>query len=278
MEVALQPLVTDDAQFVISSILDVSKRKAAEREIRQKNENLTQLNEDLSAFAYSASHDLKAPLATIRGLSQCILEDLEANRLGEVRTNIGRIEVLTERLSTLVEDVLSVARSEAQGESGTFRVDEQIRLSVAKHSELQSRHGVEVDLSAVGSIELESELVRFTSIIDNLISNAFRYSDPDKAHRVVEVSAECIDDALHVEVRDNGLGIPKEMHERIFRMFERAHARVPDGSGLGLALARKHAERLGGEISLKIRDEWTIFSVRIPMSIASHLKEAGDPK
>lgn len=262
VEVALQPIQTEEDQFVITSVVDISERKASEREITAQNVRLTKLNEDLTAFAYSASHDLKAPLASIRGLSQCIAEDLDTD-VDEARKNLGRIEALTERLPTLVEDVLSVANADGEGRAAAFWVDEHIQMAVARHALMSARNDVQIDVSGVSRFEVISEAVRFDSIIDNLVSNAIRYSDPDKAHRKIQISAELRGDEFDVDIRDNGLGIPEEMRERVFRMFERAHEHLPDGSGLGLALAKKHAERLSGDIRLKILDGWTIFSVRL---------------
>ncbi|MFK7998549.1 MAG: PAS domain S-box protein [Polyangiales bacterium] len=267
VEVALQPITANDEQFVISSVLDISEQRSSARVLDAKNKLLTRLNEDLRAFAFSASHDLKAPLSSIQGLSECMAEDLAAGDLGEVGTNLNRINVLAEKLSTLVEDMLSVANADASAAPASFRVDEHVRLAIVRHSALAAQLRVEIDASAVEALALVSQAPRFDSIVDNLLSNALRYSDPNKQHREVRLSAERRDERFVLEVRDNGLGIPEGMREKVFRMFQRAHPHLPDGSGLGLALSRKHAQRMGGQLRLEILDGWTVFSLLLPSSI-----------
>ena len=240
VEVALQPITTDEDEYVISSVLDVSARVAAEQEIREKNLHLTKLNEELTAFAYSTSHDLKAPLSTVRGLVQCMSHDLEANRLDEVRQNIARIETLTGKLSILIEDVLDVARADnLGGATEILRIHERIRAAIERLSQLRVDNEVVVDLSAVQACEIVSEPRRFDSIIDNLLSNAFLYADPDKSERRVEISTCLLDGVLAMDVRDNGIGIPEDMRERVFQLFERVNASGPEG--------KRARSRAGGE-------------------------------
>ena len=274
VEVALQPVTTDEGEYVISSVLDIGARLAAEKEIREKNSHLTKLNDELTAFAYSTSHDLKAPLSTVRGLVQCTMHDLDANRLNDVRQNMARIEALTEKLSVLIEDVLNVARADKVEESPEIlRVRERIEASNEKLAQLREKNNVTVDLSSVQSCEFVSEARRFDSIVDNLLANAFLYVDPAKSERRVEVSSQLSDGVLTLHVKDNGIGIPEDMRVRVFQMFERVSASGPDGSGLGLALVAKHLDRLGGHVRLDVSGGWTTFSVRIPASVADATSE-----
>ncbi len=276
VEVALQPVTTGDEQFVICSVLDISERRAAEREIREKNAHLVKLNEELTAFAYSASHDLKAPLATIQGLARCIDEDLTDGVYDDVQKNVRRIEALSEKLSRLVEDVLLTARADrVEMVEESFRIDERVRASLERHVLLQEENGVEVDMSRVPPWAVVSQRERFDSVMDNLISNALRYSDPEKQSKALHVEVKRFEEGILLVVRDNGLGVPEDMRERVFQMFERAHPTVTQGSGLGLALVRKHAARLGGHVELSVEDGWTSFRFYVPLS--TEPEEQGDP-
>ncbi|MFK7988277.1 MAG: PAS domain S-box protein [Sandaracinaceae bacterium] len=264
-EIALSSVEAEDGRFVICSVLDISGRRLAEKEIHDSNRHLSALNAELTAFAYSTSHDLKAPLATIQGLARCIQDDLDDGELDDVRENVLRIDRLTAKLSTLVEDVLAMTQvDKAQQASVMVPVTERIELSLQRHRQLRLDHDVEVDLSGVDACNVITQEARFDSIVDNLLSNALRYSDPDKARREVWVAASKADAQVTLTVRDNGIGIPEDMRERIFGMFERAHTSQTSGSGLGLALVRKHLEKLGGTVELTVHDGWTTFRVTVP--------------
>src|SRR5262249_7832420 len=117
IEIGLTPIDAHDGSFIMSTIQDITERKRAEAEMASRNLDLARLNEELSQFAYSASHDLKAPLSSIAGLLACVAEDLEEGKLQEVAFNVDRAQALALLLAQRVEDVLALARSDYREES-----------------------------------------------------------------------------------------------------------------------------------------------------------------
>lgn len=272
VEVGLQPVSMPDGDYVIASVVDISDRVAADDEIQRKNAELTMRNDEIRTFAYSVSHDLKGPLATIDGLSQHLIEDLKNAGLDDALDCAGQIQRLASRTANLVEDVLGLAQSEdACHPRSTVAIRACVEEVCGEFEALRAEHDVAITVDIPADQALMTERPRFKSIVSNLISNAIKYSDPDKPERRIHVTAQ-LDHAFELRVRDNGLGIPADMVERVFQMFQRAHAVSTPGNGLGLTLVKRHASRLGGSIDLNADDD-TEFSLRLPLlppSEASH--------
>lgn len=262
VEIALTPAETPEKVFVMSTIIDLTERMAAKADIEAKNEELVSLNADLSQFAYSASHDLKAPLLSVSGILQICIEDLENGEMEELLENLKDAEEISQRSARKVEAVLQIARAGLDSvptEPVHMRqMLEDVWLDVAGRTE---HVRLEHDLTHAEPLLLER--ATFGVIIENLLSNAFRYRDEAKPERVVRVSTEDRGTDLHVKVADNGIGIPVENQPHVFEMFKRLDDR--SGNGLGLALVRKQIERLGGTVSLSSTEgEGTEFALILP--------------
>jgi len=267
LEIGLTPIAGHDGEFVMSTIHDISERRLQEQRMADHNAELGRLNEELSQFAYSASHDLKAPLTTISGLLHCAVEDLEAEQLGDVQVNIDRALELSDHLARRVEDVLCLARSDGQHEmtregdlkSVINEIEQQLSSSIEQNDvrfEVKLRHREPV----------VTEPSRLLQILQNLVENAVRYADSGKAERFVRVETASDAGGLCVDVVDNGIGIPRKRHGEVFKMFKRfGNHRLP-GSGLGLALVHKHVQRLGGSIAFESTPGGTVFHVILPAS------------
>ncbi len=265
VEIGLTPIDSPDAHFVMATVIDITERKKSEAEIRRKNQQLSRLNEELSQFAYSASHDLKAPLVTIRGLAEVMEEDLRSGEVAEVAEIAGRIKNLAGDLGALVDDILALATSDADDDQlGEVDVADVVRAVFAKSKEQAAEREVElVDAVERGSL-LNTQPRRLTQIVENLVSNAIKFSDPAKSGRIVEVGSSRGSDGILLWIRDNGLGIPTQGQPHLFKMFRRFHPKL-SGSGLGLALVKKHVQKLGGEIDFESSGEGTEFSIRLPL-------------
>src|SRR5262249_49742725 len=110
-----------------------------------------------------------------------------------------------------------------------------------------------------------SDPMRLGQVLDNLVENAVKYSDPRKLAPVVRVETKALSGRLYLRVVDNGIGIPADRHADVFKMFKRFGYHDQVGSGLGLALVRKHVERLGGEIRFTSSPDGTSFEVELPL-------------
>lgn len=125
---------------------------------------------------------------------------------------------------------------------------------------------VAVQFSLNGNINVWTEKTLIQRILENLISNAVKYSDPEKPERYVRVEVSEINKDTRIQVSDNGLGIPEEYFSEVFGMFKRFHKTSSFGSGLGLYLVKKNLEKINGEISLESSPEGTVFIIVLPDS------------
>jgi PAS domain S-box-containing protein len=240
--------------FVCSQ--DITKEKQTEA-------NLQRLNEELSQFAYRTSHDLKAPLVSISGLVNFIVEDLEGGDLKEVKRNALVIKSQTDKLSALVTDILDLAR--ADFDDNTVELIDFHRLidGITKDLSVSLEEcGIEVKKNIPNAISFSCQLTRIRQVLYNLLSNAVKYSDPLKEEKYICISVSSKKNMLHISVEDNGLGFPEKSRSSVFKMFKRFHPNVASGSGLGLSIIKKHVDIMGGEIQLCDNIEETCFKLK----------------
>lgn len=262
VEIGLTPLGKTSGS-TMATINDISERIRHERTIRQKNEQLTRLNTELLEFAYSTSHDLKAPLASITGLLGFCESDLTEGDTEEVLANIKKAKELAKRLAERVESILTLAKSDM--ESGEFE-SICVLQRVKDAWDALPNDGVSLETSLEHIEPIQSVAVRFDAILENLLSNAVKYQDPKQIEKVVRVSTWTTDDNFYLSVEDNGVGIPEEYHDKVFRLFQRLANSDTPGTGLGLPLVKKCVARLGGHIELNSGKVTTTFTVRLPQS------------
>ena len=225
---------------------EISEREqAAERErlIRQ----LEAQNAELERFTYTVSHDLKAPLVTIRGFLGFISKDAAAGDLDRLEQDLGRIEGAAAKMSELLEDLLQLSRigrkvNPPQKASMNQLIAEALELISGR----SSQRGVEVEV-APNLPEIYGDRARILEMLQNLLDNAVKYLG-DTASPRVEVGVSTPPDGEPVFfVRDNGIGIESAYLEKIFGLFERLDAET-EGTGIGLALVRRIVEIHGGRI------------------------------
>lgn len=266
VEITLSPIDAHDGSFVMSTIIDISDRKRAEAENERINADLVRLNEDLSSFVYSASHDLKAPLSTIRGLLRYVDADLESGNLDEAKANVERCMKLSDQLGHRVEDALAVARSDHDSLNASS-VDLEVLFRDVKESIADHSSGNDVLIEIVvdeGNAIFVTDATRLARIVENLLTNAVKYSDPARAKRWVRLEAKTAVGELLISCEDNGLGFPEGSEMDVFKMFKRFHPDAAAGSGLGLALVKKCVDQLMGEISFSSESTGTRFEITLP--------------
>lgn len=263
VEVGLTPIHEADDQATMATINDITDRKNKEFHIDQKNQYLERLNNELLQFAYSASHDLKAPLASITGLLGCCKSDLEDGDVKETIKNIDTCANLTSRLASRIEDMLTLAKSDMI--SGTFE-DTIVKDHVdSVWSALETSH-VQLETDFQHEDPIQTVPVRFSTIIENLLSNAIKFRDETKDQCIVTIRTRCDQNHLLITIEDNGIGIPIELRDKVFEVFQRAANTRKSGSGIGLSLVKKNVIHLGGMIELESKNGNTIFLVRLPQS------------
>lgn len=235
------------------------------RQLVRKHNDLQSLNEELELFAYRTSHDLKGPLTTSKNLAGFIESDIDAGNLDEAKTNACRIRAQMESLEGVVVSLLSLARSNLKQESATALDMEQVMSQLElRLAWLTEAHPCRVEQHISLSEPVYGEGVRYSQIIENLVSNGIKYRNVSTGDAYVKVSVTDDSDKIYIEVADNGIGIPDELQDQAFEMFSRLHPTACGGAGLGLSIVKKHVDHLGGEIQLESSKTGSSFQVTVP--------------
>ena len=259
IEVGLNPIQTENGPMVLSAIVDVTARKRMEDNIREFNrilekqvdERTTQLrsaNQELEEFAFVASHDLKAPLRVIDNCSKWIEEDLQEHLSGDTRENMSMLRGRVQRMDKLLDDLLEYARI---GRVTDARYTETISAEMLMNNvlELLAPRGFAVT-AGPNFADVWVTAMPLQQILMNLIGNAIKHHD--KKTGSIEVTLEDRGTLYAFAVKDDGPGIPAEFHEQVFKMFQTLRPRDQvEGSGMGLAMVRKHVELAGGTMELE---------------------------
>lgn len=256
----------------IGYCFDVTARRTAEQDLAVTVAKLEESNEDLRQFAYVVSHDLREPLRNIGSFASLLerryhklFDDVAHEYLGFIRAGVQRLD----RMVLDLLDLASIGRTPPAATPLALReivlqARENLGLAIAESS---AAVAVEVadDLLVQGDA---SHLVR---LFQNLIANAIKYRRTDVPPQIV-VSAERDNGMIHCCVQDNGIGMAPRHHEQIFGIFARLqHKTAVDGTGIGLAVCRKIAERHGGRIWVESAEgEGSTFHVTLAGATAAN--------
>ena len=216
---------------------------------------LKQANQELESFAYSVSHDLRAPLRTMQGFAHALLQNFGETLPAEAQDYARRIIASGRQSERLISDLLAYSRlsfekvevKPVELQSVVSQALEQVQADITEsHAHVDVARGLP---SVLGS---QTSLIQ---VVTNLLSNAVKFVPPDRKPEV-RITAEDRGEFVRLWVEDNGIGIPEGQEERIFRVFERL-AQTDDrpGTGIGLAIARRGMERIGGRCGVERLDE-----------------------
>lgn len=234
-------------------IRDITARKEAEEAMRQASEKMRRSNQELEQFAYVASHDLQEPLGIVRSYVQLVRRRLDPASDPQLEKYIDYITDGTERMQLLIQNLLEYSRVETRGRSFTsVATNEVVQEALERVEERLKESDGKVIVEDLPSVDAdEDQLVR---VFHGLLVNAIEYRGDRPL--VIEIWSEPAEDPDMVEfhVRDTGIGIDPEHHERVFQIFQRLHGRSEEGgTGIGLAICKKIVERHGGDIGVDSR-------------------------
>jgi PAS domain S-box-containing protein len=247
--------IRDANGAIVGAVLvfrDITEQRKIERNLKETRERLERgaaelkrSNEDLSQFAYVASHDLRSPLNTVVQFSQ-LLEREYADKLGDGKELLGYVTGSAKRMQTLIDDLLSYARVSTEAPQAFELVDANLRLQAAIEN---LRGPIEATRAVVTHDALPTLRVSGTSLVQlfqNLVGNAVHYrrDDPPLIHITVEKDGG----QWRFSCKDNGIGINPEHQLQIFEAFKRLHGSERPGSGIGLAVCKKIVEHYKGRI------------------------------
>jgi len=235
---------TDLEQRVEARTHELSERNET---LRRNAAELLAANQELDAFAYSVSHDLRAPLRSIDGFSQILLEDYGAQLDEAGQDSLRRVRTASQRMATLIDDLLKLARV-TRVEMRTERVDLSAMAQdiVADLQRTDSARQVECTIAPGLEARADPPLVRV--VLDNLLRNSWKYTAKQPRPRVEFGSTEANGGRAFM-VRDNGAGFDMKYMDKLFGVFQRLHSASEfEGTGVGLATVRRIITRHGGRI------------------------------
>lgn len=260
VEIALKPIVIDSEPCVLCTIANISERLAARKQLQEYADELKKSNNELDDFAYIVSHDLKEPIRGISNFSTFLLEDYKDKIEDEGVKQIETIVKLCKRMQSLIDTVLNYSR--------VGRVDFGIKPcdinEVIQHKQefldafLKQNHADIIIPDKLPTIECDE--TRIGELFQNLITNGIKYNKSDK--KTITVTCQEKDNEYIFAVADNGIGIDEKNFDKVFGMFKRLNARdeYGEGTGAGMTIAKKIAERHGGTIWLESKlGEGTTF-------------------
>lgn len=263
--------------MILLAIEDITTRKQAEEALKVFTIKLEQSNRELQDFASVASHDLQEPLRKIQAFG-----DLLAHDCGHLLPETGqqylkRMQNAASRMQTLINDLLAFSRVTTKAKPFVAVNLNQVAQEVLSDLEVQiERVGGQVEVGQLPTIEADPLQIR--QLFQNLVSNSLKFHRPDVAP-CIRLQAQLarkqaspgndapITDVCQILVEDNGIGFEEKYLDRIFTVFQRLHYRNEyEGTGVGLAICRKIAERHGGSITANSKvGEGSTFIVTLPV-------------
>jgi PAS domain S-box-containing protein len=221
-----------------------------EEEVAQRTAELRETIQELEAFSYSISHDMRAPLRAMQGYSDALLDEY-TGKLGLTGVEyLKRIRRSASRMDLLIQDVLAYSRV-AKGAIELKQVDVEavIRDVIQNYPALQPD---KANISVLPPIPpILGHEAYLTQIVSNLLTNAVKFVEPGKKPGVL-VRSRAEGDLVRIEFKDDGIGIAAKHQKQIFQIFGRVYSEKKyEGTGIGLAIAKKAAERMGGALGVE---------------------------
>jgi PAS domain S-box-containing protein len=252
-------IALDDIPHVLTAVTDVTPLKRAESALREANAvlerrvaarttELVAANAELEAFCYSVSHDLRAPLRSIDGFSEAVLEDYAEKLDAEGADFLRRIRAAARRMGELIDDLLTLSRV-ARADLRRERVNVSALAADVVRGLRDADPGRTVEVTIEPGLSADGDRSLLRVVLENLIGNAWKYTSKTPTARIEVGQAESPSGPAFC-VRDNGAGFDPAYAQKLFQPFQRLHrADEFPGHGIGLATVLRIVRRHGGEVS-----------------------------
>ncbi|WP_207429235.1 PAS domain-containing protein [Pedobacter sp. SYSU D00535] len=274
------PAFSSDGEIfgVITLMHDVTDLKKAQQELEQKISELKRSNQDLEQFAYVASHDLQEPLRKIKSFGDRLKRNYAATLPDEAQDFINRMSNASDRMQTLIDDLLTLSRVRKTEDLAPTNLAETIKevLYDLEHLIEQKRARIEVQ----ANVTIPAIPSQIRQLFQNLLTNSLKFSKEGQPVQIkissklisgnsVSNSSQCLNKEwtyVQVELRDNGIGFDQQYSSAIFSLFHRLHSRSEfAGTGIGLAVCKKIVENHDGFIEAEgEQNEGALFRIFVP--------------
>lgn len=236
-----------EAQRMVGVNIDITDRKQAESQILQTTAQLQSSNQELEAFAYSVSHDLRSPLRAIDGYSNALIEDYNDKLDDEGRDYFDRIRRNIKRMGMLIDDLLRLSRvSRSEMQYSYVNLSALVEEQVNELQVLEPEREVEVVITP--NIFVPADLTLMRMVISNLVQNAWKFTSHHATSRI-EFGIMQQGDQLIYFIRDDGAGFDMAFAKMLFGVFQRLHnTNEFAGTGIGLASVQRAIHRHGGKV------------------------------
>lgn len=239
----LRATALSKTDLTITSHINVTKRKLAEEEIEEKNNQLTSVNERLKATIYKISHDIQSPLSSIEALVGLTRSE-EDNK--NINTYFSMIEKSISGLKNYIKNTLQITASKT--ELIDFKTIVNDYIESIKFNEGMKLITIKTNITQTN--DFYSEKSEIDSIISNVINNSIKYYDIKKIKKTISITIKINNTNAFISIKDNGIGIDKDLISKIFDLNFQVNKNSNSGSGIGLYMVRKSLDNLNGTITV----------------------------
>lgn len=254
------------------------KAKEAERQkieaaqaLARQNEALIKINKELDSFVYSISHNLRAPLMSVLGLLDLARNEDNTETIHQYH-DMMKSSIC--KLDETLKEILEYARNARQGlVINAIDFQKTINDNFERMQFMPGYERIRKEIYIEGESEFYSDPYRLSLILNNLISNAIKYSDPSKDTSYIQITIHHDPEKVSLTFKDNGIGIENSYIQKVFNMFFRATEKN-EGAGLGLYIVKEAVEKLCGTIQLESQlGKGTVFKIELPNLIHEQQKK-----
>jgi PAS domain S-box-containing protein len=240
--------------YLEGGLQDITDRKQMEhklneayQKIKTHTKELEMINENLDSFAYSVSHDLRAPLRAISGFAQ-VLKDTHGDKIDEeMRHYLNRISEGAQKMGQLIDDLLGFSRAtRSEIKYETINVENIVNDLVKAYRDVEPDRAIEFIVNPLGEVEADKEMLKV--VFSNLLQNAVKFTIDRKKARI-EIGREQKEDHIQFLVKDNGIGFDMKYKDKLFKAFQRLQTDERfSGTGIGLTTVERIVSKHGGNI------------------------------
>ncbi len=263
--VVITPIYNKETLMGFSKITRDVTNRVKNEELMRKNKMLLKINTDLDNFIYTASHDLKSPIANLEGLIFLLSKRIDAKLNEEEQKILEMMKMSIEKLRRTIDDLKEITKAQ----KGLDDKMEEISFASILEEVKADIDDMIQEAGAEFTESLEVPKIRFAkanlrTILYNLITNAIKYRSPDRPLKI-GIKTYALDNQIALSISDNGLGLSENQQSKLFMMFKRFHSNT-EGTGIGLYIIKRIVENAGGNIAAQSQlDKGTTFTIYFPL-------------